>query len=78
MMLSPATRLLNTPCSAMPMPSPATPMPATSGATWKPNLSSATTRVKISTTTRTVLTIRLRTGGSSARRSSQRPVRLPT
>src|SRR5207249_6934460 len=40
MIVSPATRLLSTPCKAKPTPRPATPMPATSGAIWKPNLSS--------------------------------------
>ena len=78
MMLSPATTLLSTPCSAMPMPRPATPMPATSGAIWKPNLSSATTSVKTITTTRTTRTISVRTGGSILRFSSHLPVALPT
>ena len=52
-------------------------MPATSGAIWKPNLSSATTTVKSSTIARTVRTISLRIGGSSAQRSSGRATRLP-
>ena len=53
MMLSPATALPSTPCSAMPTPRPATPMPATSGAIWKPNLSRATTTANSMTRART-------------------------